>query len=129
MTSTRLLVPVLLISSSLVAVSAGAQTLTADEKELASYTLTMPTVKKVMSAMMLMAQEEAKDPKVQEKKKLEAQIDALQAKDELTEAQQAELDKLIERRDSDSNTVTVRPPVSVESDSANGVDSRQRVER
>jgi membrane protease subunit HflK len=39
------------------------------------------------------------------------------------------LDRLIERtRESDSNTVTVRPPAGVESDSS-GTDSRQRVER
>jgi glycine/D-amino acid oxidase-like deaminating enzyme len=74
-----------------------AQSLSADEKELAAYTLTMPTVKKVMQAAMLMAEEEARDPKVQERTKLKAQIEALQAKDELTEAQQAELDKLQER--------------------------------
>jgi len=39
------------------------------------------------------------------------------------------LDKLMERnRDSDGNTVTVRPPVNVDGDSA-GADARQRVER
>jgi len=39
------------------------------------------------------------------------------------------LDKLMERRpDSDGSSVTVRPPVSVESESA-GPDPRQRVER
>ena len=39
------------------------------------------------------------------------------------------LDKLIERtRESDANTVTVRPPVNVEGDSSSS-DSRQRVER
>jgi hypothetical protein len=81
----------------LLAGTAVAQTLTADEKELAAYTLTMPTVKKMMAAAVLMAEEEAKDPKVQERNKLKAQIDALEAKDELTEAQQAELDKLRER--------------------------------
>ena len=74
-----------------------AQTLSADEKELAAYTLTMPTVKKMMAVAALMAEDEAKDPKVQERNKLKAQIDALEAKDELTEAQQAELDKLRER--------------------------------
>lgn len=79
--------------------AAVAQTLSADEKELASYTLTMPTVKKVMAAAMLMAEEEARDPKVQEKARLKAQIDALQAKDELTAAQEAELEKLLERLD------------------------------
>lgn len=79
--------------------AAYAQALSADEKELAAYTLTMPTVKKVMQAAMLMAEEEARDPKVQERTKLKAQIEALQAKDDLTEAQQAELDKLQERLD------------------------------
>ncbi|HEX6638221.1 MAG TPA: FtsH protease activity modulator HflK [Steroidobacteraceae bacterium] len=40
------------------------------------------------------------------------------------------LDKMLERRsDSDGNTITVRPPVSMDNDSSNNVDSRQRVER
>jgi modulator of FtsH protease HflK len=40
------------------------------------------------------------------------------------------LDKLLDRRtDSDSNSITVRPPISVESDPASNVDPRQRVER
>ena len=39
------------------------------------------------------------------------------------------LDKLVERnRESEANTVTVRPPVNVEGDPA-GAESRQRVER
>ena len=85
------------LSVVLLPAAASAQTLSADEKELASYTLTMPTVKKVMAAAVLMAEEEAKDPKVQEKAKLKAQIDALQAKDEMTAAQEVELEKLMER--------------------------------
>jgi hypothetical protein len=83
----------------LLPVTGSAQSMSADEKELAGCTLTMPTVKKVMQAAMLMAEEEARDPKVQERAKLKAQIDALQAKDELTDAQQAELEKLQERLD------------------------------
>ena len=40
------------------------------------------------------------------------------------------LDKLMDRsRESDANTVTVRPPVNVDSDPSSGSDSRQRVER
>ena len=40
------------------------------------------------------------------------------------------LDKLTERsRTDDANTVTVRPPVSVDSDSSSTSDGRQRVER
>lgn len=90
---------VVLCSLILLPAAADAQTLSADEKELAAYTLTMPTVKKVMQVAVLMAEEEAKDPKVQERTKLKAQIEALQAKDELTEAQEAELEKLQERLD------------------------------
>ena len=40
------------------------------------------------------------------------------------------LDKIIERsRESDSSTVTVRPPVNVDSDSSGSTDTRARVER
>lgn len=99
MTFSRLIPCAILPVTLLLAGSVAAQTLSADEKELAAYTLTMPTVKKMMAAGVLMAEEEAKDPKVQELNKLKAQIEALEAKDELTEAQQAELDKLRERLD------------------------------
>ena len=87
------------------AFSAGAvaQTLTADEKELAAYKLTMPAVKKTMAVIQGLAEEAAKDPKFQEMQKLKAQIDALQEKEELTEAEQAQLEKLIERRDAMEN--------------------------
>ena len=78
---------------------AAAQKLTADEKELSTYTLTMPTVKKVMAVVQAYMQEMSKDPKFQEQQKLEAQIKALEAKEELTEAQEAELEKLRERAD------------------------------
>lgn len=87
------------------AFSAGAvaQTLTADEKELAAYKLTMPAVKKTMAVIQGLAEEAAKDPKFQEMQKLKAQIDALEEKEELTEAEQAQLEKLIERRDAMEN--------------------------
>jgi membrane protease subunit HflK len=40
------------------------------------------------------------------------------------------LDKMLERRtDPDANTITVRPPASVEPEPSNNVDTRQRVER
>ena len=81
--------------------SAGAvaqnQKLTADEKELSTYRLTMPTVKKVMGVLQAFVEEISKDPKVQEQQKLEAQIKALETKEELTEAQEAQLEKLRER--------------------------------
>lgn len=98
MSHTRLAAPFLaLILTLAFASTAAAQTLTADEKELATYRLTMPTLKKVMTALEGMMQEMMKDPKFQEQQKLKAQIKALEEKDELTEAQQAELEKLQER--------------------------------
>lgn len=77
--------------------TAGAQTLSADEKALAVYKLTMPNVKKAMATVQSMMDEAAKDPKVQEQLKLKKQVETLQQKDELTEAEQAQLDKLQER--------------------------------
>ena len=74
-----------------------AQTLSADEKALAAYKLTMPNVKKAMAAVQSLAEEAAKDPKVQEQHKLKKQIETLQQKDELTDAEQAQMDKLQER--------------------------------
>lgn len=71
----------------------------ADEKAIAAYRLTMPTVKKAMAVTVSFMSELAKDPKVQELQKLKAQIKALEDKEELTEAQEAELEKLRERED------------------------------
>ena len=98
MSHTRLATPILALALTLVlAATAAAQTLSADEKALSTYRLTMPTLKKVFAALESMIQEMSKDPKFQEQQKLKAQIKALEAKDELTEAQQAELEKLQER--------------------------------
>ena len=73
--------------------------LSADEKELASYTLTMANVKKVGAALQMLAAEMEKDPKFQEAKKIEADIEALQKKEELTDAESAQLEKLRERKE------------------------------
>ena len=78
---------------------AAAQTPSADEKAIAAYRLTMPTIKKAMAVTESFVAELAKDPKVQEMQKLKAQIKALDEKEELTEAQQAELEKLREREE------------------------------
>jgi hypothetical protein len=80
-------------------VFAQSRTLSADEKELAAYTLTMANVKKVAAALQLMMAEMEKDPKVREAKKIDADIKALEKKDELTDAESAQLDKLRERKD------------------------------
>jgi hypothetical protein len=77
----------------------------ADSKELATYRLTMDTAKKVFGAMRLLTVEMQKDPKVQALMKLEAEIEALQKKEELTEAESERLDKLREQRDAQEEEV------------------------
>jgi predicted RNase H-like nuclease (RuvC/YqgF family) len=76
----------------------------ADEKELASYTLTLATMKRVVAAMRGMTQEMMNDPKYQQLMKfdeqiadLEKQIDTLQQKDEMTDAESAKADSLQEQ--------------------------------
>jgi hypothetical protein len=85
----------------------------ADEKELASYRLSMATVKKVGAAMQAMADEMGQDPQFQRIAKLESEIDAIEAqveklneKDELTPADEsriegltAQLEKLQEQKE------------------------------
>jgi hypothetical protein len=78
--------------------------LTADEKEIAAYKLTMPTLNKVVTAMRSMAKEMMQDPKYQQVMKVEKQIaDAqgeitkLEAKTEMTEADGAKVEALTEQ--------------------------------
>lgn len=76
-----------------------AQTLSPDEKELAAYRLTMPAVKKAAAAMAAIAQAMAQDPKAKELARVEAEIEVLDNKDDLSEAELARLETLRERRD------------------------------
>jgi len=71
----------------------------ADAKELASYRLTMETVKKVQTATRAMITELRNDPKFQRQLKVEAEIEALRKKDELTEAEQQRLLALEEEKE------------------------------
>jgi len=71
----------------------------ADAKELASYRLTMETVKKVQTATRAMITELRNDPKFQRQLKVEAEIEALRKKDELTEAEEARLAALEEEKE------------------------------
>lgn len=79
--------------------AAAAQTLSGDEKELASYRLTMPTVKKVAAVTRALAEIEQKDPAVQELTKVRAELKVLQAKEEMTEAEGERIEKLTEREE------------------------------
>ena len=88
---------VLVFAAGAAADVAAQKTLSADEKELAAYTLTLPTVRKMAAVTKALAQEAARDPKRMELEKLKARMDVLQEKDELTDAESAELEKLSER--------------------------------
>jgi DNA repair exonuclease SbcCD ATPase subunit len=98
--------PVCLLAATAAVPVAAQGTLSADEKELAAYTITMPTLNKVAAVMRAAAQEAAKDPKYQQLAKLEtqeddlqAQIEKLEAKEELTKADEAKLESLNEQLD------------------------------
>lgn len=83
---------------SIFSAGASAQTMGPDEKELAAYRLTLPTVRKVAAVMKAFADEAEQDPRAKEMAKIKAEIEELGKKDELTEAEQAKMDKLHERR-------------------------------
>jgi hypothetical protein len=56
-----------------------AQTLDADAKEIAAYRLSLDTSKNVQAATRAMVEEAKKDPKLQARMKLDAEIEALEA--------------------------------------------------
>jgi len=66
----------------------------ADAKEVASYRLTMEAVNKMKVAWRAAAEDAKKDPKYQELGRLEAELDALEKKDEPSEAEQARIEEL-----------------------------------
>lgn len=71
----------------------------ADTQEIAAYRLSMDTVNKVAAATRVMAAELKKDPRFQDAAKVDAEIKAIEKKDETTEADDARLEKLKARRE------------------------------
>ena len=108
------------------ATSGFAQGASADEKELAAYTLTMPTLNKAVAVMRSMAKEMMQDPKDQQAMKIEKQIEGveaevakLEAKNEMTEAEgkkldalNAQLEKLQLQKDQIEETIDTDNPMS-----------------
>ena len=83
-------------------ISAAAQTpgmSAADTKELNSYRLTMENVKKAHVAMRTLFEEMRKDPKYQALMKLNAEIEALEKKEELTDAEAERLSTLQQQKE------------------------------
>ena len=123
----RLFVFVIAVISVLAGATASfAQGASADEKELAAYKLTMPTLNKVVAAMRSMAQEMMQDPKYQQVMKIEKQIEnveaevaKLEAKNELTEAEgkkvealNEQLEKLQSQKEQIEETIDTDNPMS-----------------
>ena len=97
----------------------------ADSKELASYRLTMDTAKKVFGAMRSLMMEMKKDPKVQALMKTETEIEALEKKDELTDAESERLDKLREQRDQQKEAVEAANSAGVNLSNAASLDEME----
>jgi hypothetical protein len=93
--------PLLLLNVCLLASPAapGPQTLDGDAKEIRDYRLTAATLTKVININRALIQEMMQDPNVQQSLKLKAQIEALEKKDQLTEAEEKTLDELREREE------------------------------
>ena len=82
-----------------------------DMKEIASYRLSMDTVKKVDAAMRAMFDEMARDPRFQASIKLEAELKALNEKEERTEAE----DRRIEELERERETMRSENPFNLDS--------------
>ena len=65
-----------------------------DFKEIVAYRLTLPALQKVMQATTNMAEAAKNDPRYKQQAALEAEIKKLEDKDELTDADEARLEKL-----------------------------------
>ena len=108
------------------ATSGFAQGASADEKELAAYTLTMPTLNKAVAVMRSMAKEMMQDPNYQQAMKIDKQIEGveaevakLEAKNEMTEAEgkklealNEQLEKLQSQKDQIEETIDTDNPMS-----------------
>lgn len=92
-------VALLVITSPGALAAQGARLASADAKELFAYRLTMETVTKVQAATRSMIAELRSDPGFQKQLKVEAEIEALRKKDELTEAEDARLAALEEEKE------------------------------
>ena len=71
----------------------------ADEKELASYRLTMDTVNKLETATLAMIEEMKKDPRYQKLAKIQAEMEALEKKEEPTDADIERMQALEEEKE------------------------------
>ena len=95
-----------LVVSLTVSVPQAGKPLDPDLKELSTYTLTMDTLNKADRAMRAAMAEVKKDPKFQEVQKLKAELEAIQKKDDPTEAEQTRAETIERRIDELEEQVT-----------------------
>ena len=99
MTRPRWFVVLTLVSALASPASATQRAEDADAKEIAAYRLTSASLTKVMNVNRGLMTAMSQDPKVQEAMKIGKEIEALEKKDELTEADEKRLELLRERQD------------------------------
>ena len=97
----------------------------ADSKELASYRLTMDTVQKVNTMMRSLADEMRKDPKVQALMKTEAEIETLEKKDDLSDAESERLSKLRELKEQQEEAAQASRPDGANLNNAQTLDDME----
>ena len=108
---------------------AGAQTLTPDQKAMAAYKLTMVNVKKVAAVVQSVSEESLKDPKAQELTRLKTQIAALEKKDELTTAEEAQLEKLRTQSEALAEQIEKSSPAAAMNDNKTLADMEATIAR
>ena len=96
---TRWAVAALMALAPAALVAQGAGLSSADAQEMASYRLTMDTVKKVQVATKAMIDGLQQDPEFQKLRKLQAEMEALERKEEPTGAEIARLEALGQQRE------------------------------
>jgi len=85
----------------------------ADSKELASYRLTMEAAKKWQGAMRLLMEEMLRDPRVQALNKTTAEIEALEKKEEPTDAESERLMALREQKEQQEEALDSDNPMNM----------------
>lgn len=85
---------VLLVALAPLPAAAQGTTADADTREVLAYRLTLPKLKQLNAALADMARQRESDPAAQQLARKKKELEALSAKDELTEAEQARLEQL-----------------------------------
>jgi hypothetical protein len=101
----------------------------ADSKELASYRLSMDTAKKVYGMMRALSEEMQKDPKVQALTKLEAEIEALEKKDDASDADFERLEKLREQQEQQEEAIAASAGPGLSLNNASSLDEMEAAMR